>query len=114
MAAAPARSQYRRPRPGSLERPVSARMYRGTWMLVGLPLLVAAFSVSRPTPLPRAFLPAFDGRATKQLAGELVTDYPNRFPGSLGAADWFREQLNPTGCQCVPKASAPSSPVTDA
>ena len=51
MAAAPARSQYRRPRPGSLDRPLSARMYRGTWLLVGLPLLVAAFSVVRPTPL---------------------------------------------------------------
>jgi hypothetical protein len=76
---------------------VNGRLYRGTWMLVGLPLLVAAFSVARPTPLPRAFLPAFDGRATKQLASELVTDYPNRFPGSLGAAEWFREQLHPYG-----------------
>ena len=84
-------------RPGSVERPVNGRLYRGTWMLVGLPLLVAAFSVARPTPLPRAFLPAFDGQATKQLASELVTDYPNRFPGSLGAADWFRGQLTPYG-----------------
>src|ERR671933_289264 len=42
MAAAPARSERRRPRPGSLERPVSARMYRGTWLLVALPLLGAA------------------------------------------------------------------------
>jgi Peptidase family M28 len=76
---------------------VNGRLYRGTWMLVGLPLLVAAFSVARPTPLPRAFLPAFDGRATKQLASELVTLHPDRFPGSLGAADWFREQLQPYG-----------------
>jgi hypothetical protein len=76
---------------------VNGRLYRGTWMLVGLPLLVAAFSVARPTPLPRAFLPAFDGKATKQLATELVTDYPNRLPGTLGAADWFREQLQPYG-----------------
>jgi hypothetical protein len=97
MADIPPRTERRRARPGSVERPVNGRLYRGTWMLVGLPLLVAAFSVSRPTPLPRAFLPAFDGRATKQLAGELVTDYPNRFPGSLGAADWFREQLKPYG-----------------
>src|ERR671922_497527 len=97
MASVPPRTERRRVRPGSVERPVNGRLYRGTWMLVGLPLLVAAFSVSRPTPLPRAFLPAFDGRATKQLASELVNDYPNRFPGSLGAADWFREQLKPYG-----------------
>src|ERR671935_220451 len=97
MASVPPRTERRRVRPGSVERPVNGRLYRGTWMLVGLPLLVAAFSVARPTPLPRAFLPAFDGHATKQLASELVTDYPNRFPGSLGAADWFRGQLTPYG-----------------
>src|ERR671937_1249316 len=97
MSSIPSRTERRRARPGSVERPVNGRLYRGTWMLVGLPLLVAAFSVARPTPLPRAFLPAFDGQATKQLASELVTDYPNRFPGSLGAADWFRDQLHPYG-----------------
>src|SRR5918911_1325269 len=97
MATVPPRTERRRARPGSVERPVNGRLYRGTWMLFGLPLLVAAFSVARPSPLPRAFLPAFDGPATKQLASELVTDYPNRFPGSLGAADWFREQLKAYG-----------------
>jgi Peptidase family M28 len=97
MASVPPRIERRRARPGSVERPVNGRLYRGTWMLVGLPLLVAAFSVARPAPLPRAFPPAFDGQATKQLAAELVTNYPNRFPGSLGAADWFREQLRPYG-----------------
>ena len=59
---------------------------------MGLPLLVAAFSVARPTPLPRAFLPAFDGEATRQLAWDLA-DRPFREPGSLPAADWFREEL---------------------
>src|ERR671923_63039 len=48
MAAAPARSERRRPRPGSLERPVSARMYRGTWLLVAVLLLVALGGVGRP------------------------------------------------------------------
>jgi hypothetical protein len=80
-----------------VERPVNGRLYRGTWLLVGLPLLVAAFSVARPTPLPRAFLPEFDGQTTKQLANDLVTLHANRFPGSLGAADWFRDQLQPYG-----------------
>jgi hypothetical protein len=80
-----------------VERPVNGRLYRGTWLLVGLPLLVAAFSVARPTPLPRAFLPEFDGQATKQLATDLVALHANRFPGSLGAADWLRDQLRPYG-----------------
>ncbi|CAN5243128.1 hypothetical protein BH18ACT12_BH18ACT12_12430 [soil metagenome] len=97
MASVPPRRERRRARPGSLERPVNGRLYRGTWLLVGLPLLVAAFSVARPTPLPRAFLPEFDGQATKRLAGELVTDNPDRYPGSGKTADWFRNQLQPYG-----------------
>ena len=71
MASVPPRTARRRARPGSLQRPVNGRLYRGTWLLVGLPLLVAAFSVARPTPLPRAFLPAFDGEATKTLVAAL-------------------------------------------
>jgi hypothetical protein len=63
---------------------------------VGLPLLVAAFSVARPTPLPRAFPPAFDGEATKTLAKDLAEN-PFRRPGSLQPATWFREQLAPYG-----------------
>jgi hypothetical protein len=66
-------------------------------MLVGLPLLVAAFSVARPAPLPRAFPPEFDGAATKQLASELAGDKPYRYPGTLAPADWFKEQLEPYG-----------------
>src|SRR5215210_3241603 len=95
MASVPPRTERRRVRPGSLERPVNGRLYRGTWLLVGLPLLVAAFSVARPTPLPRAFLPDFDGQATKRLAAEFATDHTNRYPGALAAADWVREQLQP-------------------
>jgi hypothetical protein len=97
MATVPPRTERRRARPGSIERPVNGRLYRGTWLLVGLPLLLAAFSVARPTPLPRAFLPEFDGKATKDLAADLVELHANRFPGSLGAADWFRDQLKPYG-----------------
>jgi Peptidase family M28 len=96
----PPRTARRRVRPGSLERPVNGRLYRGTWLLVGLPLLVAAFSVARPTPLPRAFPPEFDGQGAKSLAGDLVTRIPDRSPGSVrapGAADWFRDQLAPYG-----------------
>src|SRR5436190_403225 len=103
MATVPPRTARRRARPGSVERPVNGRLYRGTWLLVGLPLLVAAFAVARPTPLPRAFLTEFDGQATKQLADDLVTLHADRFPGSIGAADWFREQLRPYGLPIHPE-----------
>src|SRR5919197_354654 len=99
MAAVPPRFERRRPRPGSLERPVNGRLYRGTWLIVGLPLLVAAFSVARPTALPPPLVPSvFDARAATGLATELSVNYPDRFPGTVGAqqaVSWFREQLAP-------------------
>src|SRR5919109_202549 len=100
MASVPPRTERRRARPGSVERPVNGRLYRGTWLLVGLPLLVAAFSVARPAALPRSFLPEFDGEAAKRLAGELAIEHPDRRPGTtgaLGAAAWYRDQLQPYG-----------------
>ncbi len=72
-------------------------MVRGTWLLVALPLLLAAFTVGRPQSLPPPALPpAFDAATAEQLARELARDYPDRAPGSagaLGAASWLREQL---------------------
>jgi hypothetical protein len=99
--AVPPSSERRRPRPGSVERPVNGRLYRGTWLLVGLPLLLLAFSVARPAPLqPPNLPPAFDRDAAAQLARDLSTQWPSRVPGTAGAtgaAEWFREQLAPYG-----------------
>src|SRR5262249_60265018 len=97
MATVPPRTERRRARPGSVERPVNGRLYRGTWLLVGLPLLVAAFSVARPTPLPRAFLPEFDGPAAKQLPTDLATNNPNPFPGAPAPGHASTRQLSPHG-----------------
>jgi peptidase M28-like protein len=100
MAAVPPPEPRRRPRPGSPERPVNARMYRGTWLLLSVPLLLGAFSVSRPTPMPEPFPPAFDTTSAVTLATELGRFYPERFPasdGAVAAAAWFREQLAPYG-----------------
>lgn len=100
MAAVPPPRARRRPRPGSLERPVNGRLYRGTWLLVGLPLLLAAFSVARPQPLPGpAIEPSLDAAETQSLAQDM-TRYPDRLPGTLGAtqaAEWYRGQLTPYG-----------------
>jgi hypothetical protein len=99
-AASPA-PERRRSRPGSLERPINARLYRGTWLLVGLPLLLLAFSVARPQALPAPNLPpAFDGEQAAVLAKDLASNYPDRrpqTPDARGAAAWFRRQLHPYG-----------------
>jgi Peptidase family M28 len=97
VTAAPPAHERRRSRPGSLERPINARLYRGTWLLVGLPLLLLAFSVARPPALPSPNLPpAFDGRAAASIASDLASNYPDRrpgAPGAKGAAAWFRREL---------------------
>jgi hypothetical protein len=99
-AASPAHER-RRSRPGSLERPINARLYRGTWLLVGLPLLLLAFSVARPAALQLPDLPpAFDATTAASIANDLATNYPDRRPGTPGArsaAAWLRDQLKPYG-----------------
>jgi Peptidase family M28 len=92
-----AKAPRRRPRRGSLERPVSTRIYRAAWLAVAVPLLVAAFSVGRPDPLPEPRLrPFFDATTARQFTQELVTRFPDRSPGSQGAedaADWVEARL---------------------
>jgi hypothetical protein len=108
MAALPPRPARRRPRLGSLERPVSGRLYRGTWLLVGIPLLIAAFSVhkTQPLPAPQPLLPAsVDRTGALELARELSSTYPDRAPGTAGAtgaAAWFADQLAPYGLDVTP------------
>jgi hypothetical protein len=91
----------RRPRPGSLERPVNARTYRGTALLVAIPLLVAAFTVARPDELPpSSFPPSFDQQAAVEATRELALQYPIRPPGgqdSAGAANWVAERFRSYG-----------------
>jgi hypothetical protein len=71
----------RRPRPGSLERPVNGRMYRGTWLLVGIPLLIGSFTVSRPQPLRAPALPpAFETANAVADARDFAGDFPDRSP----------------------------------
>jgi hypothetical protein len=68
---------------------------------VGLPLLVLAFSVARPRPLPGPDVaPAFDAGDAVAVAQDLNGKWPDRAPGTQGAraaAGWLREQLAPYG-----------------
>src|SRR6476661_10234608 len=103
MAAHPPFRQRRRPRPGSLDRPVNSRMYRGTWLLVGIPLLIAAFTVFHPHPLPAPSLqPDFDGAAARLTAEQFANTNPDRVPGSRGArraANWVAQRLGQYGLE---------------
>ncbi len=98
MAANPPTARIR-VRPGSLERPVNGRLYRGTWLLVGIPLLIAAFSVGKPAALRPAvptLPPAFDEARAVNLARDLAATFPDRSPGSpgeVGARQWFSDQM---------------------
>jgi hypothetical protein len=101
MTTPPAPPRRRRHRRGSVERPVSGRLYRASFLVLGLPLLALAFSVTRPGALPGPQLPPnLDGGATQELAAELSTFFPDRTPGgpdSLRAANWVRGELAGTG-----------------
>src|SRR5215203_2368504 len=101
MAALPPSAHERRARPGTLARPVNSRMYRGTWLLVGIPLLAAAFSVYRPVTLgPPVLEPEFDGAAATFTARRFADQFPIRVPGTQGAHDaasWTESQLRSFG-----------------
>ena len=100
MSHSPARQGRRRPRRGSLERPVNGRLYRSAFLVLSLPLLILAFSVTRPAALPAPLLPPnVDGPATRALALDFAAN-ADRTPGTAGAlraAQWFRDQLRPYG-----------------
>jgi hypothetical protein len=91
----------RRARRGSLERPINARSYRGTWLLVAIPLLIAAFSVKKaPTLPPPSLPPSFDTTAALDLADELAGSIPSRKPGTPGgrrAAQWVASKFELEG-----------------
>ena len=91
-----------RPRPG-LDRTARewADLYRGTALLVAIPLLVAAFTVATPEALPPSSIPpSFDQQAATEAARELALQSPFRQPGgadAAGAADWVAQRFRSYG-----------------
>ena len=71
-------------------------------LLLG-PLLLLALTIGRPGPFPASALPpSFDGASATALATELALDYPDREPGSAGAAGavtWVKDKLGLYGLE---------------
>jgi hypothetical protein len=91
----------RRPRRGSLDRPVNGRLYRAAFLLAVIPVIALALTVHRPLALPPPELPpTFDQETTVAAARELATLYPDRTPGSAGATgarQWVTGKLESLG-----------------
>jgi hypothetical protein len=103
MDAARHRTRGRRPRHGTLERPLNARLVRVAFLVVIPAFLALLFSISTTGALQRSPLdPLFDGASAATFAETLTTQYPSRVPGSEGAAEsavWYRETIASLGLQ---------------
>ncbi|MHB8059625.1 MAG: M28 family metallopeptidase [Gaiellaceae bacterium] len=93
-----------KPRPGSLERPLNARIYRGAWFVVVIPVLIVAFSVARQEPL---VVPSLSSNydpdavvATMNSDDGLARSNPDRSPGaasSVTVRNWIVDQFEGLG-----------------
>jgi hypothetical protein len=93
-----------RPRPGSLERPLNARIYRGAWIVVLIPVLIVAFSVARQEPLAVPSLTStFDpGAVVSAITSPdgFAATYRDRSPGAANSGtlrNWISEQFAALG-----------------
>jgi hypothetical protein len=76
-----------RARRGSMERPINGRLYRLAWLAVALPLLIVAFTVTRPDALPAPTLPpTFSGPGAAAIAKSFTRTFRERTPGTENAA----------------------------
>ncbi len=101
MDAARPRGRRRRPRRGTVDRPLNARLVRVSSLIVAPAILALLFSVSATGTLPRPPLePLFDQTTATALATRLTTEFPSRVPGeprAEEAARWFRETISAFG-----------------
>ena len=120
MAALPPAPERRRPRPGSLERPINGRLYRGTWLLVGLPAARARLQRRRPGALAAAAEPAVSlrqgrrtrpRRPTSRRAGRTAARHARERPAPPAGP---RSSSRPMATRCGRSTSPPTSRVAAA
>ncbi len=84
---------------------LNGRLYRLSWLVAALALLVALLTLESPAGAPEPPLPpAFDAMAARAIAADLATVAPERVPGTAGdaaSATWMAAQLG-----AVPGATA--------
>ncbi|MBD0348913.1 MAG: M28 family peptidase, partial [Thermoleophilia bacterium] len=87
MPGAPRASRpRRRRRPRSADRPVNARLYRIALAGAAVAALAVSFAIAHPDPLPVGPPPAFDATAALDAAAAIARQFPDRAPGTPGAA----------------------------
>ncbi len=76
---------------------LNGRLYRLSWLVAALALLVALLTLESPGGTPDPPLPpAFDAMAARGIAANLATVAPERVPGTAGdqaSATWMAEEL---------------------
>ncbi|MBU6363877.1 MAG: hypothetical protein KGQ95_06650 [Acidobacteria bacterium] len=76
---------------------LNGRLYRLSWLVAALALLVALLTLESPGGTPDPPLPpAFDAMAARGIAADLATVAPERVPGTVGdaaSAKWMADQL---------------------
>jgi hypothetical protein len=101
MEAARPPGRRRRPRRGTVDRPLNARLVRVAFVVVAPAFLALVFSVSQTGTLPPPQLePVFDSSAAATLASQLTTIHPSRVPGTVddeNAGRWYRETISSFG-----------------
>ena len=101
MEAARPRTARRRPRRGSVERPIDTRLLRTVAVVLAGPLVLVVLTMARPGPLPAPSLPSsFDGPTAVALTRELSRDHARRVPGTASARDaarWFQQKVEQYG-----------------
>ena len=97
MQGARPRDLHRRPRRGSVARPIDGRLVRKASLVVLVAVAVLALTTSRGDPIAAPALPSsFDGAAALSLTAQLAERFPNRIPGSppdSDAARWVTSTL---------------------
>ncbi|MBM3665634.1 MAG: hypothetical protein FJW92_07570, partial [Actinobacteria bacterium] len=76
---------------------LNGRLYRLSWLVAALALLVALLTLETPGGTPDPPLPpAFDAMAARGIAADMATAAPERVPGTEGdvtSANWMAEQM---------------------